>query len=157
METLAVKKKIGEGEEELPLYMFVCTGNTCRSPMAAALFNHKYGKIARAESCGVAASGRSPIASGAVSALKARGVAPDGYISHVSRKATKELLEPAEKIICMTGDHANMLIMAFPELAEKIFAMPHDIFDPYGCDDATYARCLEQIERELEAAFGQGK
>ena len=92
-----------------------------------------------------------------MAALKARGVAPDLYIAHISRKATRELLEPCERIICMTGDHARMLIMAYPELAEKIFAMPHDIFDPYGCDDATYSYCLEQIESELEASFGDGE
>lgn len=154
MDTLIEEKKISADTENKPLYLFVCTGNTCRSPMAAALFNHKYKDIAHAMSCGVRASGRTPIAKEAVNALRDRGVPPDEYISHISRPAERELLEAAERVICMTGDHANFVIMAFPDMAGKIFAMPKDIFDPYGCDDATYRRCLADIEAGLDEAFG---
>ncbi len=154
METLELKKEISTSADNVPLYLFVCTGNTCRSPMAEAMFNHKYSHIARALSCGVTASGRTPIAKEAAEVLRDRGVAPDNYASHISRPAARELLESADRIIGMTGDHANYLMMHFPDLAGKIYAMPKDIFDPYGCDTATYRRCLDDIESGLDTAFG---
>jgi len=140
--------------EGRPLYLFVCTGNTCRSPMAAALFAHKYSHIADSGSCGVSASGRTPIAKEAAEALRLRGVAPDLFAGHISRRATDELLDSADKIICMTGDHARYVILHFPSVATKVFAMPEDIFDPFGCDLATYNRALDQIEQGLDVAFG---
>lgn len=142
--------------EKKPLYLFVCTGNTCRSPMAAAMFAHKYSHIADSLSCGVSATGRTPIAPEAAEALSLRGVSPELYRGHVSRPATDELLASAEKIICMTGDHARYLILHFPRVASRVCAMPDDIFDPFGCDLATYERALLQIERGLDTAFGGG-
>lgn len=153
--TEVMEERTGK-KSELPLYLFVCTGNTCRSPMAMAMFNHKYSHIAHALSCGVTASGRTPIAKEAAEVLKGRGVAPDEYAGHISRPASRELLESADRIIGMTGDHANYLMMHHPDLAGKIYAMPKDIFDPYGCDIATYERCLGDIEAGLDAAFGGG-
>jgi len=146
---------VSKDTDNTPLYLFVCTGNTCRSPMAEAMFNHKYSHIAKALSCGVTASGRSPIAKEAAEVLRSKGVPPDLYISHISRPATKELLASANRIIGMTGDHANYLMMHHPEFAGKIYAMPKDIFDPYGCDFATYERCLSHIEEGLLMAFGE--
>ena len=137
-----------------PLYLFVCTGNTCRSPMASAMFAHKYSHIADSASCGVSASGRTPIAKEAVEALRLRGVAPDLYAGHISKRATEELLDSADKIICMTGDHARFVMLHFPAVATKVFVMPEDIFDPFGCDVPTYTRALEQIEKGLDTAFG---
>lgn len=156
MDTVALEEKISASAEDKPLYLFVCTGNTCRSPMAEAMFNFKYSRIARALSCGVTANGRSAIAKEAVAVLRDRGVPPDEYAGHISRPATAELLEAAERVIGMTGDHANYLITRFPEFAGKIYAMPKDVGDPYGGDKATYKRCLDAIEAGLDEAFGDG-
>ncbi len=155
MDTIELQMKASPETQEIPLYLFVCTGNTCRSPMAEAMFNHKYSHIAKALSCGVTASGRTPIAKEAAEVLRGEGVPPDLYISHISRPATKELLASADRIIGMTGDHANYLMMHHPEFAGKIYAMPKDIFDPYGCDSATYKRCLSHIAEGLRLAFGE--
>lgn len=154
MDTAVLEKEISTNVDNRPLYLFVCTGNTCRSPMAEAMFNFKYSHIARALSCGVTASGRTPIAKEAAEVLGIRGVPQDEFASHISRPAARDLLEKADRIIGMTGDHANYLMLHFPDLAQKIYAMPKDIFDPYGCDVATYRRCLDDIEAGLDAAFG---
>ncbi len=154
METAVLEKEISQNTGDTPLYLFVCTGNTCRSPMAEAMFNHKYSHIARALSCGVTASGRTPIAKEAAEVLREREIPEELFISHISRPANYELLQSAHRIIGMTGDHANYLMLHFPDLAGKIYAMPNDIFDPYGCDIPTYRRCLDEIESGLDAAFG---
>ena len=154
MDTMVLQKKDGVGDKERPVYLFVCTGNTCRSPMAAALFNYKYGDTAVALSCGIRATGRSPIAKAAADALAARGIPESFYQGHVSRPATAPLLDSAERIICMSADHVAALILDYPEMAGKIYAMPKDIFDPYGCTLEVYKRCLSDIEAGLAEAFG---
>ncbi len=155
MDTAVLEKIISTDAKDSPLYLFVCTGNTCRSPMAEALFNHKYSHIAKAVSCGVTATGRTPIAKEASEALRLHGIPEELFVSHISRPANRELLEKAHRIIGMTGDHANFLMLRFPDLASKIYAMPKDIFDPFGCDVHTYTRCLGEIESGLDAAFGE--
>ena len=137
-------------------YLFVCSGNTCRSPMAAAMFNFLFGSDGRrAVSAGLIANG-SPISSGAVNALMKRGVpsTPENdYLSHTSRLVTRADLANARLVIAVTGFHATQLIMNFPEYATKISVMPEDIPDPYGGSDEEYETCLGKIEDALRRVF----
>lgn len=153
--TAVLEKKAGTEETRRP-YLFVCSGNTCRSPMAAALFNHLFGADGRrAVSAGLVANG-SPISSGAKNALRRRGIesTPDNdYESHVSRNVTKEDIEKARLVIAVTGFHATRLIMSFPEYATKITVMPEDVEDPYGGSDEEYEKCLASMERMLTSVF----
>jgi len=154
-------------EQQKPRFVvFVCTGNTCRSPMAAALFNflqkseflqkfEKSGDRRFAVSAGIAASG-SPISQNAVLALEDRGVpstSDNNYRSHVSRMITEELMASADAVIGISGSHAMALMGAFPQYTSKIFAMPRDISDPFGGDVEDYIRCLSDIEAGLREAF----
>ena len=124
--------------------------------MAAAMFNHLFGGDGRrAISAGLVASG-SPISSGAIHALRKRGVesTPDNdYENHVSRNVTAADIEKARLVIAATGFHATRLIMSFPEYATKISVFPEDVPDPYGGSDEEYEMCLDMIERMLKAVF----
>ena len=139
-------------------YLFVCTGNTCRSPMAAALFNFLFNDSdAVAASAGIAAD-TSPISEKAKNALMERGVLPipgSDYRYHVSRMITDRMIESANLVICMTSAHAMRLMMAYPAYASKIAVMPHDIPDPYGGSMDDYKMCLSAIEKGLNEAFGE--
>jgi protein-tyrosine phosphatase len=150
---------------------FVCTGNTCRSPMAAALLNDLCyvppicsmmdveklvnTKKIRATSAGLFATG-APIAPHAIEALERAGVRslPDNpYREHVSRPLDIETVEACDLIIGMTGTHVMHLMADFPAYASKIHGMPVDIPDPYGGDGATYDACLAAIARGIAEMF----
>lgn len=161
-----------EATLEPPLTVcFVCTGNTCRSPMAAALLNDRTRippicsmcdletllntKKIRATSAGLYATG-APIAQNAVAALEKAGIRslPDNpYKEHLSKTLEPELMERYDRIIGMTSAHAMSLMVAFPEYASKISCMPKDIPDPFGLDEATYDACLAEIEKGIVALF----
>jgi len=137
--------------------LFVCTGNTCRSPMAAALFNDRYAGLTRhAVSAGLMADG-SPISENAVRALENAGIPsrkPDNdYRSHISRTVTPEMIEQADIVVGITSSHAMQLLLRFPAHASKITVMPMDISDPFGGNLSRYEECLSDIERALRSAF----
>lgn len=155
-EELILEKKADFSHLVPETLLFVCTGNTCRSPMAASLFNFLFpdrGQVA--VSCGIAAD-MSPISENAVIALEKRGVEStpqNNYKAHISRTVTREQVSSADRIIGITSRHAMALISAFPEYAEKIEAMPFDISDPYGGSIEDYIKCLSDIEKALLEMF----
>ncbi|MBQ6263521.1 MAG: hypothetical protein IJK58_08425 [Clostridia bacterium] len=153
--SVTLEKKAGSDEVSAP-YLFVCSGNTCRSPMAAALFNYLFGKDGRrAISAGLVATGAG-ISAGAEKALRDRGVPnteDNDYIHHVSHNVTREDIESARLVIAVTGFHATQLILRFPEHATKISVLPEDVPDPYGGTDEEYAECLKTIEKMLTSVF----
>ncbi len=173
MKTLEKTKAEGLSAAPTPplAVCFVCTGNTCRSPMAAALLNDLArippvcsmcdiekllnAKKIRATSAGLFATG-APIAENAAKALEKIGVLslPDNpYALHRSQCLDAETVKQCDRIIGMTGAHAMQLIAAFPEHASKITCMPRDIPDPYGGDEAAYDACLAAIEEGINELF----
>ena len=156
-ETEAVLLPEGMGEVEMPITVcFVCSGNTCRSPMAEALLNYLGKGKYRAISAGIGAFDGDPIAENAALALDRAGVPSEGrhdYKNHRSRAVRYSDIVHSDIIIGMTSRHALQLISAFPEEAEKIRAMPFEIPDPFMQSEAVYDRCLEMIAGGLKELF----
>lgn len=122
--------------------LFVCTGNTCRSPMAQAIFTELcQNKEFFADSAGISASGHSPLSKNAYLALKKRGI----EFSHTSQKVDEQSVAQSFAVICMTRAHAAALCSQFPKYADKIFTFGHDIADPYGGDCEVYEACCDEL------------
>lgn len=134
--------------------LFVCTGNTCRSPMAMAWFNN-FAKINKlswiADSAGLSAYG-DPINPNAVKALKNKGV-EDFY--YTSKRLNMQHVEESDLIVAMTNEHKNIMLSVGVE-PEKIMVLAGGIPDPYGGDEEDYNLCLEQIAKGLKQLFDGG-
>ena len=153
------------------LVCFVCTGNTCRSPMAEAVFNHMArisnicsmsdadklinAKDVRAVSAGLAAFGE-PISENAVLALREAGIPStpgNDYEGHISREIDLEIMRKAELVVGISSSHAMRLMSLYPQYASKITCMPEDIADPYGGSPQVYRECLCQIKSGVEKIY----
>jgi protein-tyrosine phosphatase len=140
--------------------LFVCTGNTCRSPMTAALCRKLLAdhyacaptELAahgfRVESAGLAAS-----LGGAASPEAVRVVAEWGgeLGDHCSQPVTQELVTRADRIYTMTQTHERWLRSALPHLPVEMLAPGRDIADPIGGDATVYRECAQQILFELRS------
>jgi protein-tyrosine phosphatase len=144
------------------IFLFVCTGNTCRSPMADALCKVL---VARRLGCaideledrgfvilsaGMSAAPGMPAAAHAIDVVRSRG----GSLSHhASRQVTLELVRQADHIITMTSDHLESLLDRVPDAAPRarlLHPNGDDVADPVGADRETYLQTAEAIEEYLE-------
>lgn len=114
--------------------LFVCTGNTCRSPMAEALLKERYPK-AHVQSAGVFASKGSEASSNAIKALSEKNIS----FTHSSQPITDELLNWADIVLTMTTDHKQLLVMEHPVQQAKYFTLKEYVAD---ADQATWQQFI---------------
>ncbi len=129
--------------------LFVCTGNTCRSPMAAGIFKkiiaERNIKNITVSSAGLAADNSSPASSNAIEVCKKIGI---DLNKHISRSIFDVNLSSIDKFIVMTVAHKKALLsMSVP--IEKIYILDDEILDPFGGDVKVYEQCRNQIEAAL--------
>ena len=139
--------------------LFVCTGNTCRSPMAAALLNHMSSlhdadkpQIV-AVSAGLYAHEGAPISPHAAEVLEDAGVERAHYAAHCARTVTEDMISEADEVIGITGGHVMELMMRYPQYAAKIMTLPMDIADPYGGDKDVYRECLDMLSYAITVRY----
>jgi protein-tyrosine-phosphatase len=126
--------------------LFVCSGNTCRSPMAAAIANSLSAGIA--QSAGLTARDGAPMTAEAQTALRTLSVPHE---PHIARPLTPQLIDSAGVIYTMTRALRDNVIATFPAAAAKTHALdPNgDVSDPIGGPqdgyDATAVRLRELV------------
>ena len=129
--------------------LFVCSGNTCRSPIAAGVADN-WSRSCRVNltvrTAGLAHHPGRRVAEHAVTVLRERGV----DISHeFSKPVTPEDVAWADAIIPLQRSHADHLVEDYPEAAQKVRELPSDIHDPYCQPIAKYRECRDQLETVL--------
>jgi len=149
-------------EERGTQILFVCSGNTCRSPMAVAIarslfeerFDTAYESLReeglRLRSAGTGATGGSP------AAVNARNVIREDYgrsvREHTAQSVTSALLRQSDHIRVMTPRHREQLLNMAPELEERIRVLDEGdggVPDPVGGNRSTYRKCARRIENAL--------
>ena len=136
--------------------IFVCTGNTCRSPMAEAIANAYFsagGISAMATSCGVYAVPSAAASRNAVLAMQNYELC---LASHKAKSAKSVDFSAAHLIITMTAGHKAHLLAMDAGLADKIYTFAElcggsDVSDPYGGDLDVYLDCAAQIKQYIES------
>ena len=140
--------------------LFVCTGNTCRSPMAETLARDLLARRLEADpaafgftvgSAGVSAGNGAPASEQAVEVMAARGLDLGG---HGSRTARADLVAGADHVYCLTSAHRDLLVHALPpgaaEHVELLDPDGRDVPDPFGAPVPVYAACAEAMLEMLE-------
>ena len=132
--------------------LFVCSGNTCRSPMAQGYLNSKNIKNLRALSCGFMCEG-DPVSENSVLVMNEIGI---DISAHKSRLITKELIDCADKIYCMAENHRNILLSA--GIGEnKVFVLGGGIPDPFGQSAESYRDCRNSITDAIDTLLYGGE
>lgn len=140
--------------------LFVCTGNTCRSPMAQALFNRLAASGQsedeyQAFSAGLSAFAGVPASANAVKAMEDY---PGADLSdHRARNISREDIDSAYLVLTMSLSHKQYILSLYPDAYQKVYTLKEyvygaadDINDPYGGSEAVYRRCAAEIAQAVE-------
>ncbi|WAA12186.1 low molecular weight protein arginine phosphatase [Fervidibacillus halotolerans] len=133
--------------------LFVCTGNTCRSPMAAALLHNKQIEDVEVQSAGIFAM------EGLDASPLAKQVLNENDITynHSSRLLTEKEVEWADIILTMTKSHKDFIVQHFERAKGNTFTLNEfigegekDVVDPFGGNIHTYRETFRELSNLVD-------
>lgn len=139
--------------------LLVCSGNTCRSPMAEAMLKHEWQGAApgwdlEVISAGTGAMPGSAASAHAVSAMRSRGL---DLSAHRSRPVDDQSLAGVDLVLTMTYRHKEHILSRWPHLAGRVFQLSEyagtgqDISDPFGGSLQDYEATAADLSGKLSA------
>jgi protein-tyrosine phosphatase len=146
----------------MPSVLFVCTGNQCRSPLAAAFFRERLGRDERLGKWVVSSAGTwtrdgLPVLAVCSDLARANGV---DLSEHRTRSIANISIRDFDVIVVMEQGHQEALASEFPETRERVFLLttlaglpPYDIQDPLLQDAETASDIIRDLRECIELAF----
>ena len=138
--------------------LFVCTGNTCRSPMASAYVSAELRRRGRSDiavrSAGLAACAGAPASPAAIEVMARSGIDLTGFRS---TRLSAPLLDESDRVVCMTGGHCRAVAALLPEGASKVSTLlpGADVPDPFGGSVETYEAVWRIMRPALDHLLDQ--
>ncbi len=135
--------------------LFVCTGNTCRSPMAEGIMKARASKFPwEIISAGVSTADGYPASKHAIKAMSEIGIDISG---HKSQLLNQGLINRADLIVTMSESHRSAIVNYSPQSSAKVCLLksfetgkvPADIADPFGGSLSVYRNTRDEIERAI--------
>ena len=124
--------------------LFICTGNTCRSPMAEVIAKKKYPQI-EFSSCGLCAFSGDSATTESIDVMKEYGI---DLSTHRARPFNVYMAEEYDIFAVMTKQHYEALSDIIPQ--EKLVILGDGIPDPYALGKEAYIRCAQQIDAAVD-------
>lgn len=133
---------------------FICTGNTCRSPMAEAILKNKGIENLDVRSAGISANDGGEISKNAGITLENNGISHD----HKSSAITDGNMEWADIVLTMTTAHRDIVSSLYPQWEHKIYTLieyvlpqnKQDVLDPYGGNLDIYAETFNDLSYAID-------
>lgn len=138
---------------------FVCTGNTCRSPMAEAILKQKGIENLEVKSAGIYAMNGAEMSYNAYVVLNENNIQQQ----HYSKQFTKEDVEWADVILTMTNAHKQAILNEFSQSYGKTYTLTEfaeqqnlgDVMDPFGGSLEVYRYTFEQLNQLIEKSINR--
>jgi protein arginine phosphatase len=133
---------------------FICTGNTCRSPMAEAILKNRNLENVEVRSAGIYAHEGSAMSVNAKMVLDQKNIKHD----HISSTFTEEDAKWADLILTMTAAHKEIVLQIIDEGQDKVFTLNEyalcnknkDVQDPYGGNLTVYEQTFEELNEAID-------
>jgi protein-tyrosine-phosphatase len=146
----------------MPTVLMICTANICRSPVAAALLqkhlNEQEASDWRVLSAGTWAEWERGASRNSIVVAEEYGM---DISKHRAQMVTREMLEEADLVLCMTGNHVEALQIEFRQQRNKIYMLSEmvgrrfDVGDPYGRPLEAYERMANEVAGLIDGGLSR--